>query len=186
MKNVIIEGARGLGKSTIARWLRENTTNSTLINFTGFNEKGEEGLHKVTTYYNRWNSMFKSMRGEDFLFIHDRYFFSEFVYSKIYKDYSFDPIFYNYMQAFPRLFDEVVLVVLWTDDSKELARNLNRDKVQLFGREIENVDKSLIQQVGYLKMANDLKNMKVPNLKIHVLDVTGKSIDEIGKEILSL
>jgi deoxyguanosine kinase len=187
MINLVLEGARGLGKSSVAKWLRENTTNSTLINFTGFNEKGNDGLRKVVSYYNGFENMFRGMKviGHDYTFIHDRYFFSEMVYSKLYKDYNFTPHYYSKAESIHHVYNYMPVIFFYSTNIKELERNLTRDKVQLFGEVSESVNDSLIQQVAYLKMAKELENMRIPNVDVLVLDVSGKSIEEIGKEILA-
>lgn len=186
MKNLIVEGARGLGKSSITRYLRDKTTNSTLINFTGFNETGDEGKAKVTNYYKEWTKFFRILREGDYTFIHDRYFFSEVVYSEYYKDYSFIEEYLHILDSIPQTYGQFDLIILWTDDKFELQRNLTRDKAELFGREEESVKASLMQQLGYLKLASDLRQMKIPNVRVHTINVAGKAIEVIGDEILSL
>lgn len=186
MRNLIVEGARGLGKSSITRFLREHTTNSTLINFTGFNESGEEGADKVTNYYQKWSEFFNSLRAEDITFIHDRYFFSEMVYSSLYKSYNFRPYYDLFVRRIPMTFDNVTLVVLWSNSYEELERNLTRDKAQLFGEVEESVVESLEQQLIYLQLTAELKVKNIPNLTVKILNVKGKTIEQIGHEILAL
>jgi deoxyguanosine kinase len=187
VKNIIVEGARGLGKTSITKYIREHTTNSTLINFTGFNEGGEEGLNKVKKYYAFWERFFEDNKdnNSEFLFIHDRYYFSEMVYSSLYKDYDFRPHFDYLVDNIPEHFDEVTLVVLY-GGAQDISRNLNRDKVELFGKVDESLQNSLIQQLEYLKMAKRLDERNIPNLTVKVLDCTGKSIQEIGNEIIEM
>lgn len=186
MENIVVEGARGLGKSSITRYLRDKTTNSTLINYTGFNEKGEHGKAKVSNYYKNWKDFFWQSQGWGFTFIHDRYFFSEFVYSKLYKDYDFESEYLKLVKAIPQTYDKLDLFVLWTDSVEELERNLNRDKVQLFGEVSESTKESLKQQISYLNMAIELKSRNIPNLKVHIINVARKSVEQIGDEILRL
>jgi thymidylate kinase len=186
MKNIIIEGARGLGKTSITKYIREHTTNSTLINFTGFNEDSAEGLAKVTTYYQKWSEFFNSLRTEDMTFIHDRYFFSEMVYSKLYKNnYNFKPVYDLFVRRIPLTFNEVFVIVLYTG-AQDISRNLQRDKVELFGKVDESIHNSLIQQLEYLKLAKSLGELNIPNLTVKTFDCTGKSIEQIGAEIIEM
>lgn len=185
MKNIVIEGARGTGKSTVARYARENTTNSTLVNFTGFNEQGQEGLNKVATYYSNWFSFFGKMRGGDFLFIHDRFYFSEMVYSKLYKDYDFTVTYDFLNQVVPTFFDEIQLVFL-VGTEESMRRNLVREKAQLFGNVEESVEESMKQHHEYAALCYDLAGKNIPGLTIHRIQVDGKTVKEIGDEILAL
>jgi deoxyguanosine kinase len=186
MKNLIFEGARGLGKSEISRYIRQKTTNSTLINFTGFNEGGQEGLNKVLAYYKAWETFFFTCKWSDALFIHDRYYFSEMVYSELYKDYDFKRYYYQLIKQFEHTFDQAEIVFLWTSRQEDLERNLKRDKAELFGNVGDDVSKSLTQQLFYLVLENELITMKIPNLTVHIVDVAGKTIEEIGEEVLKL
>lgn len=186
MKNIVVEGARGLGKSSVTRYLREKTTNSTLINFTGFNEGGVDGKIKVIEYYNAWFSFFSRLHGGDYLFIHDRFFFSEMVYSKLYKDYDFSSTYLDYTKRLPYLFEDLQIVLLWTDDMVELGRRLVRDKEHLFGEVMEDVTQSLLQQSTYMKLLKELQDEKIRNVKVHLIWVDGKTVEQIGDEILAL
>lgn len=191
MKNVVVEGARGLGKTSITRYLRDKTTNSTLINYTGFNESGEEGCDKIVNYYSKWSEFFNSLRVEDMTFIHDRYFFSEMVYSSLYKSYNFRPFYDMFVHQIPLTFDELTVVFLYTTRPDELLRNLHRDKAQLFGKVNEDVTESLAQQLRYLQLAKELKATiqykdQYSKMQVVSIDVGGKSVEEVGEEILAL
>jgi len=48
---IIIEGPQGVGKSTMANFLRENLASSNLYRLTGINDKSESGYHKNKTMY---------------------------------------------------------------------------------------------------------------------------------------
>ena len=184
MINIVLEGARGTGKSTVAKLLREKTTNSTLINHTGFDADGQEGLSLTTLYYKAWQSFFLRMRGTDSIFIHDRYFFSEFIYSRLYKEYEFPVDFKSVIEEF---YDKMALVVL-VADAETYEKRLTREKIQLFGRVTESKTESLFQQIQYLKLVRDLDELKNPiwNLKIHIISVNTKTPEEVAEEILAL
>jgi deoxyguanosine kinase len=190
LKNIIIEGARGVGKSSVTKILREKTTNSTLINFTGFNEDGMEGLIKVNEYYAHWMSFFKSLKesGQDMTFIHDRFYLSEMVYSLLYKKYSFEVSYNTLNSMIEESFDDVVLVLLTLDDRNIKKRLKSRDKEKLFGKEEESARQSMIQQSMYLNLlSGPFSDECYPkNLKIHYVDTVGKTPEKIAEEILSL
>jgi thymidylate kinase len=85
----IFEGARGTGKSTLAFKMRQRTPETTLINFTGFHTDGEAGLWKATYYYKTWFKYLFQMYNHDSKLVFDRFYFSESVFSNLYKEYDF-------------------------------------------------------------------------------------------------
>ncbi|MCA1027037.1 hypothetical protein LCM23_13125 [Cytobacillus kochii] len=151
-KIIILEGARGTGKSSVSFQLRQHLPHSTLINFTGFNESGEEGLNKITTYYDSWLELFRQMKSgiKDQVIICDRFFFSERVYSALYKDYDFSKIFKIYSMLLPTLADELFIYNFTIHDEKELTKRLQRDKIP-FSSIKESVEETLKQQKEYKK-----------------------------------
>lgn len=184
MKNIIIEGARGTGKSTVSQIVRGNILNSTLINFTGFNEGGEEGYRKTMKYYNSWFRFFRDMKGTETIYVHDRFYFSEMVYSFLYKDYSFEEEFQIFNHRLKHSFDEVHLVLLTITDEEELARRLSRNKKELFGRVAEDVTNSFKQQYFYLHFLHRIP-MKT-GIKYHELAVDGLTPDEVAQKIIDI
>lgn len=187
MKNIILEGTRGTGKSTLGRFLRERVNNNTLINFTGFDDGGHTGLQKSINYYNHWSMFFHGMKNmpESYTFIHDRYFFSEMVYSKLYKDYDFSPHYFNLVRDIERFMDEVHIVYLYASE-EVLRERLNREKIQLFGRVEESVSESIKQQSMYDDLFTQLYNMKIPNVKLHPIQVDDWTEQEIGDHVYAL
>jgi thymidylate kinase len=183
MKITIIEGARGTGKSTIASKLRQKTADTTLINFTGFSEDGQSGLLKVTDYYCNWMIFFNRMRNHKSNFVFDRFYFSESVYSLLYKDYSFTDVYRSLNDMLIDLSDEVVIDIffLTVNDEEVLKQRLLRDKVP-FGKADENVQQSILQQTTYRHLFHNLDGNE--NLKIHTIDTSHISIDEVYDKIV--
>lgn len=180
MKNVIIEGARGTGKSTVARILRDKVLNSTLINFTGFNEGGEEGLEKVIRYYDAWFEFFWRIQDMDVTFIHDRYYFSEMVYSKLYKDYDFTRAFQTFNSHLENTFDDFHIILLVTDDREKLMSRLSRDKEKLFGRVTEDANNSFTQQDLYFHYMRELyTHTRIEYSSIVVDNLTPEEVAEL-------
>ena len=183
MKNIVIEGSRGVGKSTVTQLLRAKILNCTLINFTGFNEGGEVGLAQTIKYYSTWFGLFNSMKGTNSVYIHDRFYLSEMVYSNIYKDYDFEPYYNKFNNLVAQCFEDFHLVILVLEDEKEFDKRLkSRKKTKLFGRVSEEARESMEQQAGYIYHGNHIP----PNagIKLHYISVDKKSPDDIVQEII--
>lgn len=147
----IVEGTRGVGKTTVARLLRNRIEGSTLINLTGFKADGEEGFRKIRRYYLALSGYLYALKktGEDYTIIFDRTFFSEMVYSPLYKSYDFEEFYVHLCNELIDTVDKLEIYFLTLYDREELARRLVRDKVGLFDSVEESVDQSLSQQRGY-------------------------------------
>lgn len=182
LKITIFEGARGTGKSTLAFKLRQKTSDTTLINFTGFSEDGIEGLSKITSYYGSWMKFFNSMKSHESNFVCDRFYFSESVYSILYKDYSFSDTYStlnNYLQDLTYDGVEIDIFYLTVNDEEVLKERLLRDKVP-FGKAEESVIESLKQQDMYGHLFHNLDvKYRNTNLNIHTIDTSHISLDEV-------
>lgn len=185
MEITILEGARGLGKSTISRILRDGMTNTLLINMTGNNDNSEEG--KSATFKHYENLMvylsYEKYDKSPFNFLFDRTFFSEQVYATLYKDYDFTPQFNSLLKQLDNLAtrtDVKVRVLFLTADKDTIERNLNREgKAHLFGdsKFSDDVHKSLAQQAMYEKVMLDAKK-SATNIRFSRLDLSNLTLDE--------
>lgn len=180
----ILEGARGTGKSTITSKIRQLVPETTLINPTGFHLDGHEGLTATTSYYDSWMSFLYSLKYHDSNLLFDRFYFSEQVYSKLYKEYSFEN-FYNELNLdLASLGSEGVkidIIFLKINDEEELKHRLMRDKVP-FGKAEESVNETIRQQREYEKLFKQLDE----TLNIHIIDTDGKTTDEVYQEIIKI
>jgi thymidylate kinase len=187
---IILEGARGTGKSTLSFRLRQKLKNSTLINFTGFNDDGVQGLQKVSDYYNSWFESLRLLsRVKNQLIICDRFFPSEMVYSSLYKSYDFSSKFKSFCRGLPALGERVVVFYLKIHDENELVNRLQRDKIP-FANAIESVEESLKQQDQYdtsLKELDSISKMYYHDKGVRLIeiDTTNKSIEELTEEIIN-
>lgn len=182
----ILEGSRGTGKSTLAFKLRQLTPETTLINFTGFHDEGEEGLTKSYVYYSAFMQLFNRLSKHESKFVFDRFFFSEAVYSQLYKDYDFTELYnelLNDLEFIANLGVKINIFFLTINDEEELKNRLIRDKVP-FGKAEEGVNATLLQQSKYQELFNNLHSSE--NLKLHTIDTSGKTIEEIYSQILTL
>lgn len=185
MRVVILEGSRGVGKSTLARALREKVPDVTLINPTGFKDKGFEGHRKVADYYDALTTYLIKMDNIDATIVLDRFFFSEMVYSKLYKDYDFSFSYDLLLDTISYLSSDIDVIFLTINDKDELAGRLNRDKVPFADVE-ESVEATLTQQRGYEELFDDFSKYTHSGLRLHRLDTSGKTTKEVEAEVLEL
>lgn len=187
MEITLFEGARGTGKSTLTFKIRQLMSETTLINFTGFHQDGEEGLLKVSEYYNSWMSLLFSLSGHKSSLVFDRFYFSEYVFSSLYKEYDFNAHFEKYNEFLEDLSNmgvKINIFYLTLSDKNELKERLMRDKIP-FGKVDESVSETLKQQEKYDGMFNYIEYMHTnENLKIHRIDTSGKSPDEVYDEVM--
>ena len=193
MKITILESGRGLGKSTIARRLRDGLTNTVLVNFTGNNEDSEAGMDRTFHHYNNWLTFFQYEKFDEtpFNFLCDRSFFSEQVYSSLYKQYDFTDKFQVLLRKLNELgAKEDVRVIHLVSSKENIERNLLREgKAHLFGNVAfaDDVHKTLRQQAAYEMMFNGLRLQgNYSNIKFLTADVTNLSIDEATNSVKSL
>lgn len=195
MEIVILEGCRGTGKSTLAFKLRQKISPTpTLINFTGFHDDGEKGLNKVHDYYASWLNMFQTLKNHESQFVFDRFYFSEMVYSQLYKDYDFKHSFWNFTDDLYTisLKAKITIFNLTINDEDELQQRLIRDKVP-FGKAKESVEESLRQQELYKNMFDEIERFYNSNgdifkrcdVTIHTIDTSNKTTDEVYEEIIT-
>lgn len=188
-KIVIIEGARGVGKSTVVGNLRKTMTNTISINMTGNNEDSYEAKMETMYRYLNWLELIKAEKDSSMTYIFDRFFFSEIVYSKLYKSYDFSE---HYGQLFS-LLDEIaesveVIVIELSTGLVDFSRNLNRgEKADLFNNENlrDNTEFSHEQQVEYCRVFVDAEG-KAENIKFRQVSCTGKSEEEVMNEVKEL
>jgi deoxyguanosine kinase len=186
MKVVIIEGARGTGKSTVARKIREQISEITLVNPTGFHLDGKEGLAKISKYYDKWLDLLWSMKDEDVTLVFDRFFFSEMVFSKLYKSYDFSKQYDELLFDLRTLPCDIDIIFFTIDDEEELKSRLVRDKVP-FGKAEETVSETSKQQVVYKDIMSDiLAEYSSDTFRLSYVDTTQKTPEQVQEEVFKI
>lgn len=186
----ILEGARGTGKSTLAFKLRQKTSPTpTLINFTGFHDDGIDGFHKVCDYYTGFMRMLSQLKSHNSQMVFDRFYFSETVFSQLYKDYDFsyaNEQFNDWLVDLSEQGIQINIFFLTINNQDELKERLIRDKVP-FGKAEESVEQTLKQQELYKEVFMNLQASYLnSNMKIYTIDTSSKTNDEVYEEILQL
>lgn len=183
---IVFEGPRCTGKTQIAQRLRQGGVNySTLINFTGFKEDGELGLHKISKYYDAWMRIFADLNEHDITLIADRIFFSEMVYSKLYKNYDFTAQYEKLCNEFMTSLDRIDLFFLVADE-ESLADRVKRDKADFAGVG-DDIEEILKQQEEYLKVFANLTwntYCNINNFKLHYIDTSRLTQLEVEQIVL--
>jgi thymidylate kinase len=183
---IILEGSRGVGKSTVARAIREKISEITLVNPTGFHLNDLEGLDKVSKYYERWMNLLWSMKNHDSTLVFDRFFFSEMVFSKLYKNYDFTEKYESLLFDLCTLPCEIDLIFFKIGNEEELKERLLRDKVP-FGKAEESVTETIKQQGAYDDIMSDIDHeYSHITFRLHYVDTTHKTPEQVQEEVFKI
>lgn len=168
MKNrgniIIIEGPQGVGKSTMANFLRDNLASSNLYRLTGIKDKTKTGYDKNKRMYLNLLNYMEELEDTELNLIFDRTFFTEQVYCLLgFKEYKFDDVYERLIQKLNALDFNIYYVVLYLNDTSIYEKRLKRQHHQYQAFSIES---SINQQNTYLKLADNLKAANINVLKI--------------------
>lgn len=161
---IIIEGPQGVGKSTMANFLRENLASSNLYRLTGINDKSVTGYEKNKTMYLGLINYMESLEDTELNLIFDRTFFTEYVYAELgYKEYKFTDVYERLVKKLNDLDFNIYLVILYLKDVSLFEKRLRRQHHQYQAFSIHN---SVNQQNLYLKLLDDIKFKNIHKIKI--------------------
>lgn len=161
---IIIEGPQGVGKSTMANFLRDNLASSNLYRLTGINDKTPSGYEKNKIMYLGLINYMEALEETELNLIFDRTFFTEQVYCSLgYKDYKFDEAYNRLVKKLSDLDYNIYFVVLYLKDTNIYEKRLQRQHHQYQSFSLEN---SISQQNEYLKLIDDIKYKTIKTLKI--------------------
>lgn len=168
MKNrgniIIIEGPQGVGKSTMANFLRDNLASSNLYRLTGIKDKAKTGYDKNKRMYLNLLNYMEELEDTELNLIFDRTFFTEQVYCLLgFKEYRFDDVYERLVQKLNALDFNIYYVVLYLNDTSIYEKRLKRQHHQYQAFSIES---SVNQQNTYLKLADNLNAANINVLKI--------------------
>lgn len=161
---IIIEGPQGVGKSTMANFLRENLASSNLYRLTGIRDKSKTGYEKNKMMYLGLINYMESLEDTELNLIFDRTFFTEQVYAKLgYKDYKFDEAYNRLVKKLNDLDFNIYLVVLYLKDTSLYEKRLRRNHHQYQAFSVKN---SIDQQNAYIELLNEIKFKNINKIKI--------------------
>lgn len=163
---IIIEGAQGSGKSTMANFLRDNLAFSNLYRLSGIKDKSITGYEKSKIMYLGLINYMESLEGTGLNLIFDRTFFSEQVYSSLgYKEYKFDEVYTRLVKKLSELDFNIYFVVLYCNDTSLYETRLKRQHHQY---QVFSLQNSINQQNEYLKLIDEIEYKTINKLKICV------------------
>lgn len=177
---IIIEGPQGVGKSTMANYLRENLAASNLYRLTGIKDKTITGLEKNKEMYLGLINYMESLENTELNLIFDRTFFTEQVFASLgYKDYKFDDIYKRLLKKLNDLDFNIYLVILYLKDETLFEKRLKRQHHQY---QVFSLENSMNQQNAYLKLLDNIKYKNIHKIKISTDDFT-KAYNKLIKSI---
>lgn len=177
---IIVEGPQGVGKSTLANFLRDNLPTTNLYRLSGIKDKSINGKEKNKIMYLGLINYMESLEETELNLVFDRTFFSEQVYCLLgYKDYKFDDVYERLVKKLASLDYNIYFVVLYLKDENLYEKRLRRIHHNYQSFSLKN---SVEQQSTYLKLANEIKEKNIKVLKIEMDDYE-KGYNKIVKSI---
>ena len=161
---IIIEGPQGVGKSTMANFLRDNLASSNLYRLTGIKDKTQTGYEKNKKMYFNLIEYMRSLEETQLDLIFDRTFFTEQVYTTLgYKSYKFDDAYEELVKRLATLNYNIYVVILYLKDTNIYNERLKRVHHNYQSFSLEN---SVNQQNCYLKLIDNIKEKNIQTIKI--------------------
>ena len=178
---LIIEGATGVGKSTICHMLREKLPYTTFLDLSAIGDKSYEGKDKMYRYHRSILNMFEDNKYNGMNFLCSRSYFSEAVYCELgYKKYNFEVQTNSLTSELTYLtnYYDIYFIVL-TATEEELEERLNRNK---FAYNKFSVENSLNQQNVYKRYLRYLSNKS--ERSVRCFEVPNRNIDDTVEVIM--
>ena len=165
---IIIEGPQGVGKSTLANFLRDNLPTTNLYRLSGIKDRTESGKEKNKIMYLGLINYMESLEETELNLVFDRTFFTEQVYCSLgYKDYKFDEEYKRLVRKLASLDYNIYFCVLYLKDVELYEKRLRRvhHNYQAFS-----LQSSVDQQNTYLNLADNIKEKNINIVKIPMDD----------------
>lgn len=177
---IIIEGPQGVGKSTMANFVRDNLAASNLYRLTGIKDKSITGYEKTKRMYLNLIEYMRQLEETELNLIFDRTFFTEQVYSNLgYKEYKFDETYDILVKKLSELDFNIYFVVLYLKNPEIYIDRLQRDHHQYQAFSLEN---SMNQQLEYLELCDAIKYPEIETIQI-ATDDFGEAYKTLIKSI---
>lgn len=184
-KIIIVEGAQGVGKTTITDFLRFSVKYTNLYRLTGTADSTEEGKRKATVMYKNLLTYVKSLENLSINLLFDRTFFTEENYCRLgFKNYSFTDVYNELLEELSQMDFEIYYITLYLKDEKLYEGRIKREGKAVPEYAKFKVESSINQQRVYLEMAEEIKE-KYP--KINVVNIeNSRNLDIVKEELKSL
>ena len=184
-KLIIVEGAQGVGKTTVADFIRHSIKYTNLYRLTGTSDSSKSGKIKAEKMYNDLSNYIKSLENLSISLLFDRTFFSEEVYCRLgFKEYSFTDVYEKQLEGLSKMDFEIYYITLYLKDESLFNERLDREGKAVVDYAKFKLESSINQQKEYLKIADEIK-ANYPNINVVNID-NGRDFEEVSKELLEL
>lgn len=182
-KVIILEGAQGVGKTTITNMLREQIPYSLLYRLSGIEDKTDLGMTKIFNHYVTLLDYLKNDAGTGFTHIFDRIFVSEQCYSQIgVSEYDFTSNFEKLLLLTKMLESQLdITFILLEADESVISKRLesHKNKVKHAGLEFM-VENSIKQQLQYKELFDQISRQ---GFRAYSIDTSSLSLQEVVDKI---
>lgn len=155
-----MEGPQGVGKTTLANYLRDNIAGSNLYRLSGQKNKTLTGLEYSRIMYDALIDYLEKMQSVPMNMIFDRTFMTEEVYARLgYKDYSFTKEYNYYLSKLSSLKYEMYYFPLYLENVDLYRKRLDRGEHHLYQE--FSLQNSINQQNMYLELAMEISKKEI-------------------------
>ena len=181
-KLIVVEGAQGVGKTTVTDFLRYSLSYTNLYRLCGTSDTSKEGKKKAEEMYINLLEYIKKMENKSINLVFDRTFFTEENYCRLgKKDYTFTDVYEKLLEDFSKLDFEIYYITLYLKEVEKYNTRLDRKDKATFKNSKFEAENSINQQKVYLEMAEDIKK-KYPNIKVANIS-NDREFEETKKEL---
>ena len=164
-KLIVVEGAQGVGKTTVTDYIRHSLKYTNLYRLSGTSDSTPEGLKKSKEMYFDLLEYIKKLENKSINLLFDRTFFTEENYCRLgKKEYSFSEVYNELLDKFSKLDFEIYYITLYLEDTSKYEKRLAREGKANIDYAKFDVENSIQQQKLYLQMAKEM-NKKYPIIK---------------------
>lgn len=182
-KIVIVEGAQGVGKTTITDFIRHSMKYTNLYRLSGTNDSSKTGLEKSIKMYTDLQEYMKTLENLGINLLFDRTFFSEENYCRLgYKEYCFTPVYNKLLDELSKMDFDIYYITLYLKDEGLYEKRLERKEKAKPSYAKFAVNKSIEQQRMYLNMADEINKKYAEKIKVYKID-NSRPIEKVQKEI---
>lgn len=172
-KIIIVEGAQGVGKTTITDFIRNSIPYTNLYRLNGTADSSPSGLAKSRKMYFGLIEYMKTLENASINLLFDRTFFTEEVYCRLgFKEYSFTETYRELLSELSKMDFDIYYLTLYLSDEAEFERRLHRDGKAAVKYAKFNKESSITQQNTYLALADEVAKdfpaihvFKIDNMK---------------------
>lgn len=181
-KLIVVEGAQGVGKTTVTDFLRHSLSYTNLYRLSGTSDSSIEGKKKSEEMYYDLLDYMKKLENKSINLVFDRTFFTEENYCRLgKKEYDFTDVYEKLLKEFSDLDFEIYYITLYLKDTNQYAKRLDRKEKAVIKYATFEAENSIKQQEVYLEMAKEIKE-KYP--KINVINLQNdRDFEETKKEL---